>query len=97
MLNGVPYQTREKRRTRFNLPLHMIWDVRRDHLEGDMTPLVVMPSSLVGEAKGSLEWSFTPMPAGIMMLRKREEKNQKNINAQRNLREAQKVWRFLLY
>ena len=72
MFTGVIYQTREKRRTGLNLPLHIIWDGRRDHLEGDMAPLVGMPSSLVGEAKGSLEWSFTPMPAGIMMLRKRE-------------------------
>ena len=37
----------------------------------------------VGEAKGSLEWSFNLMHAVIMMLRKIEEKNQKNMNAQR--------------
>ena len=39
---------KEKRRTRLNLPLHMIWASRRDHMVGDMTPLVGMPSSLVG-------------------------------------------------
>ena len=39
---------KEKIRTRLNLLLHMIWAGRRDHLVGDMTPLVCMPSSFVG-------------------------------------------------
>ena len=53
---------KEKIRTRLNLPLHMIWSGRRYNLVGDMTPLVGMPSSLVGEARGSLEWSYITSP-----------------------------------
>ena len=33
----------------------MIWAGRRDHLVGDMNPLAGMPSSLVEEARGSLD------------------------------------------
>ena len=40
------------KKTRLNLPLHMMWAERRDHLVRDMTPLVSMPSSLVDEARG---------------------------------------------
>ena len=54
MSTDVLYKTREKTTTRLNLPLHMICAVRRDHLEGDMTPLVGMHLSLLGEAMGSL-------------------------------------------
>ena len=60
-----------------------------------MTPLAGMPSSLVEEARGSLEWFSIPRPAGIVMLNKIEEKKQKNMSAQRTSREAQKVWRLL--
>ena len=35
---------KEKITTRLNLPLHMIWAGRIDHMVGDMTPLEVMPS-----------------------------------------------------
>ena len=49
----VCYTRQGKKRTRLNLPLHMIWADRRDHMVGDMTPLAGMPSSLVGEARGS--------------------------------------------
>ena len=75
----------------------MLWAGRRDHLVGDMTPLAGMPSSLAGEARGSLEWSSIPRPSGSVMLQKREENNQNNMNAQRTLREAKKIWRLLLY
>ena len=75
----------------------MIWAGRRDHLVVDMVPLAGMPSSLVGEARGSLGWSSIPRPAGSVMLQKREDKKQKNMNAQRTLRGAQKVWRLLQY
>ena len=51
MSTGVLYQTRKKRITRLNIPLYMIWAGRRDNLVGDMTPLVGMPLSLVGEAR----------------------------------------------
>ena len=53
--NNHPYVDRcalsdkEKKRTRFSLPLNMIWDGRRDHLVGDITALANMPSLLVGE------------------------------------------------
>ena len=70
-VEGCALSDKEKRRTRLNLPLHMIWASRRDHMVGDMTPLVGMPSSLVGEARGSLEWSSIPRPAGSVMLCKR--------------------------
>ena len=70
----------------------MMWSGRRDHLVGDMNPLTVMPSSLVGEARGSLEWSSVPRPSVSAMLRKIEDKKQNNMSAQRNWREAQKVW-----
>ena len=36
-----------------------------------MTPLAGMSSSLVGEARGSFEWSSIPRPVGNVMLRKR--------------------------
>ena len=45
--NWCALSDKEKIRTRLNLPLHMIWAIRRDHLVGDMTPLAGMPSSLV--------------------------------------------------
>ena len=61
----------------------------------DMTPLVGMPSSLVGEARGSLKCSSIPRPFGIMMLHKIEEKKQKNMSSQITLRGAQKVRRLL--
>ena len=69
----------------------MIWDGRRDHLEGDMTSIVSITSSLVGDAKGSLELSFIKMSTGSMMLRKIEENNHKNINARRTSRKVQKL------
>ena len=97
MSTGVLFQEREKVTTRLNLPLYLIWAGRRDHLVGDMTPLSGMPSSLVEEARGSLEWSYICRPARIVMLQKKEEKNQNNMSAQRTSRESQKVWRIMLY
>ena len=55
MSTGVLYQTSKKRITRLKLPLNMIWAIRIDHLEVDMTHLAGMPSSLVVEARGSLK------------------------------------------
>ena len=75
----------------------MTWAGRRDHLVGDMTPLAVMPSSLVEEARESLEWSYITRPDKSVMLQKREDKKKKNMNDQNTLRESQKVWRLLLY
>ena len=75
----------------------MIWPDRRNHLVGDMTPLAGMPSSLAGEARGSLEWSSIKRPARSVMLQKIEENKQKNMSAQITLRGSQKVWRLLLY
>ena len=43
-VNWCDLSDKEKIRTRLKLPLHMIWDGRRDHLVGDKTPLVGMPS-----------------------------------------------------
>ena len=63
---------KEKIRTRWNLPLHMTWAGRRDHLGRDMTPPVDTPSSLVQGARGSSEWSSIPRPAGSLMLQKIE-------------------------
>ena len=54
MSTGVIYQKIVKTRTRLNLPLHMIWPDRRNHLVGDMTPLEGMTLSLVGEERGSM-------------------------------------------
>ena len=71
----------------------MIWAGIRYHLVGDMNPLVGMSSSLVGESRGSLEWSSIPRNAGSAVLQKREEKKQKNMSAKRTFKEAQKVWR----
>ena len=95
MLTGVLYETRKKIRRRLNLPLYMIWAGRRDHLVVDMTPLAGMYSSLVGEARGSLECSSIQRTSRRMLLRKIEEKNKKKISTQRTLREAQKVLRLL--
>ena len=75
----------------------MIWDVRRDHLVGDMTPLAGMYSSFVGEERGSLEWSSITRPDRSVMLQKRKEEKHKNMSAQRTSMEAQKVWRILIY
>ena len=97
MSTGVLYQARKKTRTRLNLPLHIIWAGIRDHLEVDMNPLAGMTSSLAGEARGSLEWSSIPRPAGSMMLQKREYKNKKKMITQRNFREAKKLWRLLKF
>ena len=64
----------------------MIWAVRRDDLVVDMNPLVGMTSSLVVEAKVSLEWFYIPRPSGSMMLWKREEKKHNNMSSQRTSR-----------
>ena len=88
---------KEKITTRLNLPLHMIWDGRRDHMVGHMTPLAGMPSPLVEESRGSLEWSSIPSPARSVILQKIEEKKQNNMSAQRTPRGAQKVWRLMIY
>ena len=73
----------------------MIWAGRRDHMVVDITPLAGMPSSLVGEARGSLEWSYIPRSVVSVMLQKREEKKHKNTSAKITSGEAQKVWRLL--
>ena len=88
MSTGVIYQTRKKRRTRFNLPLHMIWAGRRDPLVGYMTSLAGMTSSLLGEETGSLEWYSIPRPSGSVMLRKRYKKKQNKRSVQITSREA---------
>ena len=46
----------------------MIRAGRRDNMEGDITPLVGMPSSLVVYLGAILVWSSIEMPAEIMML-----------------------------
>ena len=58
---------KEKIIIRLNLPLHMIWAGRRYHMVRDMTTLSGIPSSLVGEARGLLEWPYIPRPAGSVM------------------------------
>ena len=68
MSTDVLYQTRENISIRLNLPLHMIWAGRRDHMVGYMTPLAGMTFSLSEEARVSLEWSSIPRPAGSVML-----------------------------
>ena len=73
----------------------MIWSGINDHLVGDITPLAGMPSSLVGEARVSLEWYSIPRSSGSVMLPKIEEKKQNNMRAQITSREAQKSWRLL--
>ena len=83
--------------TRLNLLLHMIWDGRRDHLVGDMTPLAGMPSSLAEEEKWSSECYSMPRPSRSVMLYKREDNKHKNTSAQITSREAQKVWRLLQF
>ena len=97
MSTGVIYQTSKTIITRLNLLLHMIWAGRKDHLVGDMNPLSGMPSSLMVEARGSLELSSIPRPAGSVMLQKKEENNKKNMSAQRTSRGPQNLWRLLLY
>ena len=86
MVNGVLKQTRKKTTTRLNLLLHTTWAGRRDYLGGDMTPPMDTPSSLGQGARGSSEWSSIQRPAGSAMLQKIEEKNQKNMSAQRTSR-----------
>ena len=95
MSTGVIYQTRKKIITRLNPPLHMIWAGRRYHLIGYMNPLEGMTSSLVGEERVSLEWSYIPRPAVSVILKKIEEKKQKNTSNQIISRKSQKLWRIL--
>ena len=97
MSTVVLYHTRKETKTRLKLSLHMIWAVRRDNLVVDTTPLSGMPSSLMGEARVSLEWSSIPRPSGIMMLWKIEDNKHKEMSSQRTLREAQKLWRLLQF
>ena len=73
----------------------MILDGRIDHLVGDMTPLTDMYSSLVGEARRSLEWSSITRPDTSLMLQVRKEKKQKNMSDQRTSKKSQKAWRLL--
>ena len=86
-----------KNNNKVNLPLNMVWAVKRDHLVGDITPLAGMPSSLVEEARVSLEWSSITGPARSEMLQKIEDNKHKNMSAQRTSRGAPKVWRLLHY
>ena len=74
---------KEKIKPRLNLLLHTIRSVRRDHLVVDMTHVAGIPSSVVLEAKVSLEWLFFPRPSGSMMLWKREYKKYNNTRSQR--------------
>ena len=97
MVNGVLKQTSKKTTTTLNLPLHTTWAGRRDHMGGDMTPPADTPSSSGQGARGSSEWSYIKRPAGSAILRKIEENKQKNMSAQRTLREARKVWRLLQF
>ena len=55
----------------------MIWAGRRDHLVGDMTHLVVIPSLLVGETSGSLEWYSIPRPSVNVMLQKYRKRSKR--------------------
>ena len=79
-------QTDNGKKTKLNLLLHTTWADRRDHLGGDMTPPVDTPSSSGKGERGSLEWSSIQSTAGSVMLKKIEEKNQKNMSAQRTSR-----------
>ena len=56
-----------------------------------MTPPADTPLSSGQGARGSLVRSSIQRPAGSVMLRKREDKKQKNMSAQRTSREAQKL------
>ena len=75
----------------------MIWSVRRDHPEGDMTPLAVMLSSLVASLRELLVCSSIKRPDKSVILKIRGDKNQRNIIAQRTLREALKLWRLVQF
>ena len=75
----------------------MIWDGRRDHMGGDMTPLAGMHSSSVGYLRELLVRSSIQRPLESVVMRIRGEKNQRNMSAQRTLREALKVWRLLQF
>ena len=65
----------------------MTWAGRRDHLGEYMTPPANMPSSLGQGARRSLEWSYIPRPSVSLMLKKGEDKKQKNMSSQRTSRE----------
>ena len=75
----------------------MIWDGRRDHLDGDMNTIAVIPSSSVRYLRALLEYSFVKSPAESLMPQIRGEKNQMNMSAQITSREAQKVWRLVQF
>ena len=75
----------------------MIWASIRDHMEGDMTPLAVIPSSSVGYLRVLLAWYSIQRPDKILMMWIREEKKQTNMSAQITLKEALKVWRLLQF
>ena len=46
----------------------MIWSGRRDNMEGDMTPLLGMPLSLVGYLRSLLVWYSIQRPDKSVML-----------------------------
>ena len=75
----------------------MIWAGIRDHMEGDITPLAGMTSSLVGYLRVLLAWSSIQMPNKSLMLWIRGEHNQSNTSAQITLRGALKLWRLLQF
>ena len=93
-MNWCALIDKKKIRTMLNLLLNIIWDGRRDHLVGYITFSAVMPSSLVGEARGSLEWFSITKPAGNVMLQKIEDKNHNNMSAQRTSRGFKKYGSF---
>ena len=73
----------------------MIWAGRRDNLEGDTTPLAGMPSSSVVYLRELLVWYSIKSPNESVMLRITGENNNRNMSAQRTLREYLKVWRLM--
>ena len=66
--NWCALSYKDKRTTRFNLPLHTTWDYRRDPPAGDMTPPEDTPSSWVEVSRVSPEWSSIPSPVGSVTI-----------------------------
>ena len=87
----------ERNKNKVKLIVHMIWDGVRDHLEGDMTPLLGFPSSLARYLRLLLVWSSIQSSAESLILRIKGYNKHKNMGDQRTLRGALTLWRLMQF
>ena len=92
---ALSYKLNNNNKVKLTLTYDMGWQNRYSGRRYDSS---IKHAFIIGKvARVSYEWSSIPRPVGSLTLHKREEKKQKNMSVQRTFREAQKLWRFLLY